>query len=129
MTSRCAAISELFRTAPPASPGAVKKDLWNKEVTPDSYTADAEKYQSAIMEQMRNRRSAHFVFTHFVTARVIDVHTRDPVDEWAVGGTAGPALEENGQVGIAVRAGHESWLPDAGRGGFAARSALVRTGC
>jgi hypothetical protein len=53
MTSKLPRISGLFRTAPPASPSDVRDDLWNQEVTSESYGADAENYQSAIMEQYK----------------------------------------------------------------------------
>lgn len=47
------AIIRLFRTAPPASPGDITANLWNASVTSESYTGDAEKYQSAILEQYK----------------------------------------------------------------------------
>jgi hypothetical protein len=53
MTSGLSAIIRLFRTAPPMSPNDVRADLWNTAVTPGSYAADAEKYQSAILEQYK----------------------------------------------------------------------------
>ena len=51
--SRLPAIIRLFRTAPPASPGDIRANLWNASVTSDSYTGDAEKYRSAILEQYK----------------------------------------------------------------------------
>lgn len=53
MTSRLPAIIRLFRTAPPASPNDIRADLWNTAVTSGSYAGDAEKYQSAILEQYK----------------------------------------------------------------------------
>jgi len=54
MASRLrAVISQHFRTASPASPSDVSAALWNAAVTSDSYAADAEKYQSAILEQYK----------------------------------------------------------------------------
>jgi hypothetical protein len=51
--SRLPAIIRLFRTAPPASPGDIRANLWNASVTSESYTGDGEKYQSAILEQYK----------------------------------------------------------------------------
>ena len=54
MASRLrAVISQHFRTASPASPSDVTAALWNAAVTSESYAADAEKYQSAILEQYK----------------------------------------------------------------------------
>jgi hypothetical protein len=53
MTSRLRAISRHFRTAAPASPSDVRADLWNPEVTSESYRADDDKYQTAILEQYK----------------------------------------------------------------------------
>jgi hypothetical protein len=53
MTSSFPAIVRLFRTASPASPSDISANLWNAAVTPASYAADREKYQSAILEQYK----------------------------------------------------------------------------
>lgn len=54
MASRLrAVISQHFRTASPASPSDVSAELWNTTVTPETYSADAEKYQCAILEQYK----------------------------------------------------------------------------
>jgi hypothetical protein len=52
-TSSFPAVIRLFRTSPPASPGDIRANLWNPAVTSGSYTGDAEKYQSAILEQYK----------------------------------------------------------------------------
>jgi hypothetical protein len=51
--SRLPTIIRLFRTAPPALPSEIRANLWNMAVTSGTYAADADKYQSAIMEQYK----------------------------------------------------------------------------
>lgn len=46
-------MGQYFRTAAPASPDDVRSNLWNADVTPASYCGDAEKYQSAVLEQYK----------------------------------------------------------------------------
>jgi hypothetical protein len=53
MRSTLPVISRHFRTAPPASASDVRAHLWNAEVTSESYRGDAERYQSAILEQYK----------------------------------------------------------------------------
>jgi hypothetical protein len=53
MASDRSAFGQYFRTASPASPAEIRSDLWNEAVTPESYAGDADKYQSAILEQYK----------------------------------------------------------------------------
>lgn len=46
-------IVRLLVTAPPALPSDIDAALWNASVTPQSYAGEAEKYQSAILEQYK----------------------------------------------------------------------------
>jgi hypothetical protein len=50
---RNASRAKYFRTTPPASPDDVRSQLWNADITPATYSAEAEKYQAAVLDQYK----------------------------------------------------------------------------